>query len=118
MSFGERVRELRRQAKLSQRELASRVDINFTYLSKIESETVSPPSEQVIKKLAQEVASELGDVNETALSDELITLAGKIPSDLARTLSANPDVLAHLRSLSGDVQGKDDWAKNIDREQK
>ena len=31
--FGSRLRELREEAGLSQRELADRVEINFTYLS-------------------------------------------------------------------------------------
>jgi transcriptional regulator with XRE-family HTH domain len=37
MNFGGRVRELRRAKNLTLREVASKVDIDFTYLSKIEN---------------------------------------------------------------------------------
>jgi len=37
MKFGERLRELRKEQKISQRELATRVGVDFTYLSKIEN---------------------------------------------------------------------------------
>ena len=52
MEFPERLRSLRKEAKLSQRELADRVGVDFTYLSKIENNRVEPPSETVLKKLA------------------------------------------------------------------
>ena len=85
--FGVRLRELRTKAGLSQRELADKVGINFTYLSKIESGTMPPPSEKVIMKLAEALNAD---------KDELITLAGRIPSDIAQLLK-NREVLQSLR---------------------
>lgn len=110
MTFGERLRELRKQAQISQRELAESVEIDFTYLSKIENNRVEPPREIVIRKIAHELASKL-KTDERKLADELTTLAGKVPSDVAAILSKNPLALAHLRSLSGDVQQGSDWSK-------
>ena len=75
--FGARIRELRVQAGMTQRELAEKVNIDFTYLSKIENGVLPPPSEKVILHL-----SEIFNVDK----DELITLAGKIPSDIAQIL--------------------------------
>lgn len=109
MPFPERLRELRKKAGLSQRDLAERVGIDFTYLSKIENGIVGPPRELVIRKLAHELAVTLKIEDETGLTDELITEAGKIPSDLARTLAQNPSALAYLRSLPTDVKSGDDW---------
>ena len=37
MTFGERVRELRKAKDLTLREVAAKVERNFTYLSKIEN---------------------------------------------------------------------------------
>ncbi len=54
-TFGERLRELRRVNHLSQKRLAAQVGINYTYLSKIESEKLdfAPyPSEGLIHQLA------------------------------------------------------------------
>ena len=110
MPFPERLRELRRAARLSQRALAEQVGVDFTYLSKIENGRVEPPSEGVLLRIAKELASKLGK-DETALADELITLAGKIPSDLAETLSRNPEVVRLLRSVGGDVHSAADWRK-------
>jgi transcriptional regulator with XRE-family HTH domain len=87
-SFGERLRELRKSTGMSQREVADKVGIDFTYLSKIESGTMLPPSEKVIRKLADALG---GD------KDELITLAGKVPSDVVNMLK-NKEVLEFLRS--------------------
>ena len=103
MTFGERLRELRKQAGFSQRDLAERTDIDFTYLSKIENGIVEPPREVVIRKLAHELATKL-ERDETDLAYELITSAGKFPSDLAQRVSQDPKALAYLRSLSGDVR--------------
>jgi len=90
-TFGQRIRTLRKELGLSQRELAQQVGIDFTYLSKIENDRGEPPSEAVIKRLAAHLL-----VDEP---DELIVLAGKIPSDIARVLADNPDQLTHLRKL-------------------
>lgn len=91
MAFGEEIRELRKRAGLSQRDLADRVGIDFTYLSKIENNKADPPSEEVIRKLAKELKSD---------PHHLIVLAGKMPSDFARTLAENPEALQYLRRLA------------------
>ncbi len=90
MTFGRRLRELRRQRGLSQRELADLADIDFTYLSKIENDKTAPPSEKVIRKIAASLGANV---------DELITLAGKVPSDLARFISRDPEAVAYLRKM-------------------
>ena len=110
MPFPERLRELRKAARLSQRALAEKVGVDFTYLSKIENGRVEPPSESVLQRIAKELAGELG-MDEIELADELITLAGKIPSDLAETLSRNPEVIRFLRSVGDDVRSPDDWRR-------
>ena len=86
--FGERLKELRIQSGLTQRELAEKVDVNFTYLSKIENGALPPPSEKVILRLAEILNAD---------KDEIIQLAGKIPSDIAKMLK-NRETLQLLRS--------------------
>ena len=110
MAFPDRLRELRRTARMSQRALAEQVGVDFTYLSKIENGRVEPPSEGVLQRIAKELADKLGR-DETELADELITLAGKIPSDLAETLSRNPEVVRLLRSVGSDVRSAADWRR-------
>ena len=110
MEFSERLRSLRKEAQLSQRDLAERVGVDFTYLSKIENRRVDPPSETVLKSISKELAEALGQ-DETELSDELITLAGKVPSDIAETLIRNPEAVRFLRSIGDDVRSPGEWRR-------
>jgi len=86
--FGARLRQLRIQAGMTQRELADRVNIDFSYLSKIESGAVPPPSQKVISQLAEALNVD---------KDELIISAGKVPSDIVQILQ-NRETLQRLRS--------------------
>ncbi len=100
--FGQRLRELRKGRRFSQRELARRVGIDFTYLSKIENDRMPPPSEKTVRRLADELGAD---------PDELILLAGKVPSDIADIMRRSPEAVKMFRSLSGEVRTKDDWRR-------
>ena len=86
--FGARLRELRKQAGLSQRELADKCGIHFSYLSKIESGVMPPPSMKVMLRLAEVLNAD---------KDELMLLAGKMPADIAQILR-NRETLQLLRA--------------------
>lgn len=86
--FGKKLRELRSQAHLTQRELAQKIGVDFTYLSKIENGVLPPPSEKVLLLLAESLNAD---------KDELFTLAGRIPTDIAQMLK-NRETLELLRS--------------------
>ena len=75
--FGPKLRELRTGAGLTLRELAEKVNVNFTYLSKIENGALPPPSEKVIRQLAAVLNFD---------KDQLLALAGIIPADIAEIL--------------------------------
>ena len=90
MKFGQRVRALRQERGLSQRALAAKLSVNFTYLSKIENERLDfgdYPSEELICKLARAL-----DVDE----DELLILAKKIPVAIRERLFERPEVFRAL----------------------
>jgi PAS domain S-box-containing protein len=82
------VRELRKTLGFSQKLLAERVGINFTYLSKIENDIMPPPREKTILALARELDTD---------ADELFGLAKKIPSSLFKQL--DPEKIKILRSI-------------------
>ena len=86
--FGTRLRELRVQAHLTQRELAEKIGVDFSYLSKMENGVLPPPSEKVLLKLAEALGAD---------EDELFALAGKIPNDIAQLLK-HREALQFLRS--------------------
>ena len=90
MDFGSRLRQLR-VGKFNQRELAEKVGVDFTYLSKIENGKMPPPSEEVIIKLANELGAD---------ADELLQLARKVPEDIKTVINRSPGMPAFLRSIS------------------
>lgn len=69
--FGKLIRQARKDQGYSQRELAKFLQIDFTYLSKLENNRADyAPKEEVIRGLARHL-----DLDE----EELIFLAGRIP---------------------------------------
>jgi transcriptional regulator with XRE-family HTH domain len=92
MGFGKHIRKLRQslQAKdksYSVRKLAARLDIAPNYLSKIELEQVSPPSEKVVLALAEELGQN---------PDVLLAMAGRVSSRLKRAILRRPELFAEL----------------------
>ena len=93
MTFGEKIRELRKEHNFTQRELADKVGINFTYLSKIENnnlQQVQFPREDTIKKLARELNADV---------DELLLLAQKIPAVIKERVIQRPDAFRKIAAL-------------------
>lgn len=94
MKFGNRLRQIRAAKGLSQRELAAKVGINFTYLSKIENDRLDfsqSPSEATICKLAQAL-----EIDE----EELLLLAEKVPQSIRKRIVERPDVFRRIASLN------------------
>lgn len=92
MKFGERVKELRTKERITQRQLAEILDVNFTYISKIENDRLeAPPSERLIRRLALVLKTE---------PDELVELSGKIDARTFQDLSMKePEARAVLRRI-------------------
>jgi transcriptional regulator with XRE-family HTH domain len=93
MTFGERIRQLRKAKNLNQSELAGKVGINFTYLSKIENDKLASaefPSEDTIKKLAKALGAD---------SDELLLMAKKVPDSIKKRVIERPDAFRKFASL-------------------
>jgi PAS domain S-box-containing protein len=90
-TFGQRLRELRHTRGMTQREMAKKTAISFTYLSKLETGVRPAPK----KKLILALAKALGVDN--AVTDELFGLAKKIPPDLPE--HADTGTIKMLRSL-------------------
>jgi transcriptional regulator with XRE-family HTH domain len=88
--FGRRLRELRKERFLNQKQLAVMVGLDFTYLSKIETGTMPPPTVETIRKLAEALH---------VPPDELILLAGKFPEDLRAVAekAIMPDLLRAIK---------------------
>jgi transcriptional regulator with XRE-family HTH domain len=99
-NFGERIRELRKALNLGQRELAKKIGVSHTYVSKIENEKLDfgdYPSEELIVKIAKELDANL---------DELLTLAKKVPDDIKQRVIERPDAFRKIAELDDEALNK------------
>lgn len=92
MGFGTYIRDCRERlraddARYSLRQVATRVGIEPAYLSKIEREEFSPPSEESIRSIARELGED---------ADVLLAMAGKVSSDLQEVIRKRPQLFAEL----------------------
>ncbi|NLS97570.1 MAG: helix-turn-helix transcriptional regulator [Planctomycetaceae bacterium] len=97
MTFGDRIRELRKAKNRTLRDVADEADINFTYLSKIENGKLDFsdfPSEKLIRKLADILD---GDV------DELLLLAQKVPDEIKQRVLERPDAFRKIAKLDDET---------------
>lgn len=89
-TFGETIREARKAHGLTQRQLAKRLEIDFTYLSKLENDRGDPPGDDTIRRLATELGLD---------AEGLLASAGKIPPELRELAQSNREFAVFLRSL-------------------
>lgn len=101
-TFGEALREIRRSKEITQRELAEKVSVDFSYISKIENDRLPPPAADTIVRIcrALEVAP-----------DELLALTGKVPSDIKDVFSSSPAALQFVRLAQTMRLTDADWEK-------
>lgn len=71
----------------SLRQVAERIGVEPSYLSKVEREIVPPPSEATLLRLADEL-----DLD----ADVLLAMAGKVSSDLQEAIRKRPELFAQL----------------------
>jgi transcriptional regulator with XRE-family HTH domain len=82
-----RERLRRRDRSYSVRQVAQRIGVEPSYLSKVERGEVAPPSEATVCRLAAEL-----DEN----ADLLLAMAGKVSSDLQEAIRKRPELFAEL----------------------
>src|SRR5436305_7656096 len=93
MTFGTRIRELRQAKNLTLRDVAKKVKVTFTYLSKVENQKLSFgefPSDELIVRLSDVLNAD---------SDELLLLAEKIPDVIRKRVLERPDVFRRIAVL-------------------
>ena len=98
-SFGQTIRHLRKEKRLTQKDVAKKLNIDVTYLSKIENEKLNPPAQDKIIALAKILEVD---------SDFLITEAGKVPEDIVNMIPKNSTTIPKLLREGKDLSD-DDW---------
>ncbi len=98
-SLGNRLRELRRTAGLTQRELAAAAHVDPTYLSKIENDRLEhTPSVRTIQSIAAAIRAD---------EIELMELANKLPPVL-EVFAREPEARRFL-AASRSLRTAEDW---------
>ena len=108
MTFGSRIRELRQAKNLTLRDVAKKVKVTFTYVSKIENQKLSFgefPSNEMILKLARALDAD---------PDELLLLAEKIPDMIRKRVLQRPDAFRRIATL--DDRRLDEVLEFLERE--
>jgi transcriptional regulator with XRE-family HTH domain len=89
MNFGAVLKNLRNTKGIGIKQLASELDLDYTYISKLEN-SKSIPSSKVIKRISKYFHYS---------SDELLLMVGKLPRDIEEILRNHPEEAAeYLRS--------------------
>ena len=108
MNFGAYIRRVREERKVGLREMARKIGVSPTYVSKVERDEFAPPTEDKVRKIA-----EIFEID----PDELLSRAGKVSSDLAEIIRARPRVLAALlratKGMKEDDIGR--LARNVEK---
>lgn len=79
--FGALLKHCRQSAGFSQRELAYRSGLDFSYISKLENGRVPPPAADTVVTLSQVLG---------VAAEGLLALTCKIPSEVQATVSSSP----------------------------
>jgi transcriptional regulator with XRE-family HTH domain len=106
VTFGEHLRRLRKAKGLTLRQVAARVGVGFTYLSRVETGRMTYgdyPSEGLIHRLAEAL-----DADE----NEFLLLAEKIPEKIKRRVLQRPEAFSRLADL--DDRKLDEVLKALD----
>ena len=105
MQFGERVRELRESYGWTQRQLADRLDVSVSYISRLHFGNY--PSEKFIHKLAGELEAD---------EDELLLFSDRVPDALRQRIRERPEVFNAVADL--DDKSMDQLMQQIARKRK
>lgn len=101
-SFGGALRERRRAAGLSQRELAKRAGLDFSYISKIENDRSPPPAADTVVQLCRILGTP---------PEELLALTGKIPSEVQETVSTSAAAQEFLQEAQRMRLSEAEWRR-------
>src|SRR2546421_1687256 len=92
LSFGSLLRQHRHAAGLTQRELAEKAHLDFSYISKLENNRLPPPAADTIVLLCAILE---------VPADDLLAFAGKLPSGIEENIGTSTSAQAFLREAQG-----------------
>jgi transcriptional regulator with XRE-family HTH domain len=101
-SFGQRLQSLRRAKGVTQRELAGRVGVDFSYISKMENDRLPPPAAETVVRICEALG---------IAPDELLAVTGKMPQAMQQSIGSSPAAIRFLRSAQAMELDEAEWAQ-------
>lgn len=99
-TFGQTLRELRRSKSISQRNLADKVGVDFSYISKIENDRLPPPAADTIVKICEALS---------VLPDKLLSITGKMPTSTKDIIGTSSAALQFIKEAEGMKLSESEW---------
>ncbi len=95
-AFGKTLRALRMDKDITLRDMSRRLEVTPTYLSQVEQDKFSPPTEERITQIGQ-----ILDLSQEQV-DELVAMAGRVSKDLHDIVTEHPrEMASFLRTARG-----------------
>lgn len=101
-TFGQKLRELRKAKKFSQRNLADKVGVDFSYISKVENDRLPPPAVDTIVRICEILEVEV---------HSLLALTGKIRTETKQMLSSSLGAQKFINQAQEMSLTDDEWHK-------
>ena len=95
--FGAFIRREREAREIGLREMAKKIGVSPTYLSKVERDEFPPPAEDKVKAIAKVIGCD---------TDDLLARAGRVSTDISDIIKRHPvELAALLRTTKGLTAG-------------
>jgi HTH-type transcriptional regulator, competence development regulator len=102
-TFGNILKELRRNKGISQRELADKIGVDFSYISKVENDRLPPPAGDTIVKICKEL---------NIPTEILLAESGKVSSNITELIGSSQQAIKFMLEASDMKLTNDEW-KNL-----
>jgi HTH-type transcriptional regulator, competence development regulator len=96
--FGAFIRRERESKEIGLREMAKKIGVSPTYMSKIERDEFPPPAEDRVRAIAQILRCDV---------DDLLARAGRVSSDITDIIKRHPTLLAALLRTTNGMSSKE-----------
>ncbi len=101
-TFGKALREIRRTKDISQRELAQKIGVDFSYISKIENDRLPPPAADTIVKICEVL---------NIPPEQLLAMTGKVPSGVTETIGTSAAAIQFIRDAQSMRLTEEEWQR-------
>jgi len=100
ITYGQLLKELRRQKGVAQRDLAERVGVDFSYISKLENDRLQPPAADTTIKICEV----LGVPHEM-----LLFLSKKVSTEIQGVISSSQAAIKFMNAVKQMQLSDEEW---------